>query len=156
MIPQSTRDVPAYRVTLFFGPEAVEGKSNTQFCVFNVKKRSWKAGIQVAVEIDNGQLSVLRHKIQLADRVAKSLLVVDPHELPNYHDRIADLFVQAVCWSKLELRLLAGMVQENQRIFAHDLLAEVEHDVSHRSDGLIAYILGELDLAPSDHSSLSL
>ena len=155
MIAQSTRDALAYRVTFFFGPEVVDEKSDTLVCVFNVKKRSWKAGIQVAVEIDDRQLSVLRQKIQLADRVAKSLLVVDPHELPNYQDRIADVFVQAVCWYKLQLRLLAGIVQENQRILADDLLVELEHDVSNRSDGLIAYILSELDLAP-DHSSLSL
>ncbi len=152
MLPRSTQDAPAYRVTLFFGPEAVDDKADTLVCVFNVKKRSWKAGIQVAVEIDHGQLSVLRHKIQLADRVAKSLLGVDPHERPSYQDRIADVFVQAVCWSKLELRLSAGVVQENQRILAEDLLVELEHDVSHRSDGLIAYILSELDLVP-DHSS---
>lgn len=151
MIPQSTRDAPSYRVTFFFGPEAVQDKPDTLFCVFNVKKRSWKAGIQVAVEINNEQLSVLRHKIRLADRLAKSLLVVDPHELPTYQTRIADVFVQAVCRCKLERRLLTGMVQENQRILADDLFVELEHDVSQHSDRLIGSILEELDLAP-DHS----
>ena len=57
MVPESTRDIPSYRVTLFFGPESVEGKPDVQACVFNVKKRSWKAGIQVSVEMSTDQLS---------------------------------------------------------------------------------------------------
>ena len=155
MISQSTGEVSTYRVTFFFGPEAVEGKSDTLVCVFNVKKRSWKAGIQVAVEVDNGQLSVLRHKIRLADRMAKSLLLVDPRELSNYQERLADVFVQSVCWCKLDLRLLEGLVQENQRILADELAVELEQAVNVRSESLIAYVLRELDLDP-DHSSLSL
>jgi hypothetical protein len=155
MISESSRDVPAYRVTFFFGPEPVEGKSDTLACVFNVKKRSWKAGIQVAVEIDNDQLSSLHHNIKLTDRLAKSLVAVDPQDLSNYQERIADFFAQAVCWCKLDLRLLAGLAQENQRILADELMIELDQEVDKRSERLIAYILGELDLAP-DHSSLSL
>lgn len=155
MIPKSSREAPAYRVTFFFGPELVEGKPDTLACVFNIKKRSWKAGIQVAVEINNGQLMALHRKIQLADRLAKSLVGVDPLNLSNYQERIAEFFAQAVCWCKLDLRLLAGLAQENQRILADELRIELDQEVDKRSERLIAYILGELDLAP-DHSSLSL
>ncbi len=154
MISESTRDVPAYRVTFFFGPEPVEGKSDALVCVFNVKKRSWKAGIQVAVEITTGQLSTLQQRIQLTDRLAKSLITVDPHELPHYQERTADLFAQALCWCKLDLRLQAGLTQENQRIQADELTIELEHEVGERREYVIAYILGELDLV-SDHSSPS-
>ncbi|NJN70393.1 MAG: hypothetical protein HC801_09040 [Nitrospira sp.] len=34
---EATRDVPAFRVTFFFGPEPVEGKTDAVVCVFNVK-----------------------------------------------------------------------------------------------------------------------
>ena len=43
-------DLSLFRVTLFVGPQPVEGKPFTQSTVYNVKKRSWKGGIQVAVE----------------------------------------------------------------------------------------------------------
>jgi hypothetical protein len=117
-------------------------------CVFNVKKRSWKAGIQVSVEMSADQLSVLRQRMRLDDRLAKSLTTLDPQERPHYQERIADCFAQAVCWCKLDLRLQAGVAQENQRIQAEELTIELDHEASNRIDYVLAYILGELDLAP--------
>ena len=150
---ESTRDVPSYRVTFFFGPEPVEGQPDVLACVFNVKKRSWKAGIQVSVELSTSQLSVLRQKIRLTDRLAKSLTALDPHEWPHYQERIADFFAQAVCWCKLDLKLQMGLTQENQRIQADELTTELNQETSNREDYILAYILGELDLAP--HHSMS-
>lgn len=148
MVPESTRDVPSYRVTFFFGPEPVQGQPDVLACVFNVKKRSWKAGIQVSVEIGAEQLSVLRKKMRLDDRLAKSLAALDPHERPHYQERIADLFAQAVCWCKLNFRLQAGLAQENQRIQADELTSELNQEAGNRVDYILAYILAELDLAP--------
>lgn len=148
MVPESNREVPSYRVTFFFGPEPVEGRPDVLACVFNVKKRSWKAGIQVSVEMSTDQLSVLRQKMRLADRLAKSLMALDPHERPHYQDRMADCFAQAVCWCKLDLRLQAGVAQENQRIQADELTIELDHEASNRIRDILAYILGEMDLAP--------
>ena len=147
MVPASNREVPSYRVTFFFGPEPVEGRSDVLACTFNVKKRSWKAGIQVSVEMNTDQLSVLRQKMRLDDRLAKSLMALDSHERPHYQDRMADCFAQAVCWCKLDLKLQAGVVQENQRIQADELTIELDHEASNRIDDVLAYILGELDLA---------
>jgi hypothetical protein len=151
MILGSHRDVPSYRVTFFFGPEPVPGQSHVLACVFNVKKRSWKAGIQISVEMSANQLSVLRQRIRLDDRLAKSLTTLDPQERPHYQERIADCFAQAVCWCKLDLRLQAGVVQENQRIHVDELSIELDQDANNRADDVLAYILGELDLSP-DHS----
>ncbi|MBH0202964.1 MAG: hypothetical protein HP496_11865 [Nitrospira sp.] len=148
MVPESNRYVPSYRVTFFFGPEPVEGHPDVLACVFNVKKRSWKAGIQVSVEIGTDQLSVLRQKMRLADRLAKSLMALDPHERPHYQERIVACFAQAICWCKLDLRLQAGVAQENQRIQAEELTIELDQEISHRADYVFAYILGELDLIP--------
>ena len=114
MVPQSSRDISSYRITFFFGPESVEGQPDVLTCVFNVKKRSWKAGIQVSVEVSTEQLTVLRQKIRLADRLARSLTALDLRERPHYQERIADFFAQAVCWCKLDLRLQGGLTQKNQ------------------------------------------
>ncbi|CUS33739.1 hypothetical protein [Candidatus Nitrospira nitrificans] len=148
MVPESTRDVPSYRVTFFFGPEPVEGRPDVLACVFNVKKRSWKAGIQISVEMSTDQLAGLQQKMRLADRLAKSLMALDPQERPHYQERMADCFAQAVCWCKLDLRLQAGMAQESQRIQADELAIELDREAGNRVDYVLAYILGELDLAP--------
>jgi hypothetical protein len=148
MVPESNRDVPSYRVTFFFGPEPVEGRPAVLACVFNVKKRSWKAGIQISVEMSTDQLAGLQQKMRLADRLAKSLTALDPHERPHYQERIEDFFAQAVCWRKLDLRLQAGVAQENQRIQADELTIELDQEAGSRADYVLAYILGELDLAP--------
>lgn len=151
MVPESTRAAQTYRVTFFFGPEPVEGQPDVLACVFNVKKRSWKAGIQVSVEIGPDQLSIIRQKLCLADRLAKRLVTLDPLELPQYQERIADLFTQAICWCKLDLRLRTGLTQENQRIQADELTMELHRETSCRADYILTYILEELDLT-SDRS----
>lgn len=156
MVLESSRDVPSYRVTFFFGPESVEGRPDVQACVFNVKKRSWKAGIQVSVEMSTDQLTVLRQKMGLADRFAKSLTALDPHERPHYQERIADVFTQAVCWCKLDLKLQTGLAQKNQRILADELTIELNQEAGNRIDYVLTYILEELDLdrdrsMPSSH-----
>jgi hypothetical protein len=89
--------------------------------------------------------------MQLDDRLAKSLTTLDHQERPHYQERIADCFAQAVCWCKLDLRLQAGVVQENQRIQADELSIELDQEANNRADDVLAYILGELDLTP-DHS----
>lgn len=147
MVPESNQSVQSYRVTFFFGPEPVEGRPNVVACVFNVKKRSWKAGIQVSVEIGIDQLVTLQQKMRLADRLAKSVMALDPQERSHYHERITDCFAQAVCWCKLDLRLQAGMTQETQRIQAHELTMELDHEAGNRIDYVLTYILSELDLS---------
>jgi hypothetical protein len=149
MAPESS----SYRVTLFFGPEPVDGE-RALVCVFNVKKRSWRAGIQVSVEVGTDQLSRLHHKIQLPDRLAQSLQALSAHERSVQESRAADFFAQAVSRCKLDLCLQAGMQQENQRIAAGDLAAELDQAITERSEYVMAYVLTELDLAP-DHPSPS-
>lgn len=142
-----SRDTALYRVTLFFGPEPVAGKTPTQACVFNVKKRSWKAGIQVAVEIRIDQLSALRQAIQFEDRFDKSLAALDPDDRRYYEERISDLFAQAICWCKLNLRLQSKLSQENQRMGPDELTGELNQIVTDRSESILTYIREELDLA---------
>jgi hypothetical protein len=148
MITASPHDVAAYRVSFFFGPEPVEGKAEVLACVFNVKKRSWKAGIQVVVEISNRQLSTLGQTIQLSDRLEKSLVAVEPQERSDHQERSGDVFVQAVCRCKLDLQLMAGLTQDNHRILAEELTAELDQEIRKYPEHIISTILDELDLAP--------
>ena len=64
MTSERAPELSSYRVTLFFGPESVEGESDVLACVFNVKKRSWKAGIQVSVEIAQAHLARLGEEVR--------------------------------------------------------------------------------------------
>lgn len=149
----ATRDLPAFRITFFFGPEPVEKKAETVACVFNVKKRSWKAGIQVAVEISTSQLAALRRTIELNDQLAASLTALDPEKVLHYQERAGDVFAQVLCRCKLDLRLRSGLAQENQRVEADELMEELNEDACVRTDELLAYVLGELDLVSSHTSS---
>ncbi|MBH0204379.1 MAG: hypothetical protein HP498_00885 [Nitrospira sp.] len=129
----SLPELSSYRVTLFFGPEPVEKEAGVQACTFNVKKRSWKAGVQVSVEIGSEQLANLRHKVRLDDRLAEVLMMLSPDERPAYQERAEDLFVQSVTWCKLDLGLRAGLTQENQRISAVDFVSGIGPSLPARS-----------------------
>src|SRR5215203_3035139 len=107
MTPVSSTDSP-YRVTLFFGPEPVEQRPNVVACVFNVKRRSWKAGIQVSVEVAKPQLSDLEQDLQISNRIAPALKTLEEADRQHAQDRLPDLFAQAVSWCKLDLRLNSG------------------------------------------------
>lgn len=154
MAHESSPELTSYRVTLFFGPESAEQESGIQACVFNVKKRSWKSGVQVSVEIGPEQLARLRHEVRLADRLAEALTTLAPDERSAYQERAGDLFAQAVAWCKLDLRLQAGLTQDNQRILATDFLSELDQSVIARAGYVVAYVLNELDVVP-DHPSHS-
>jgi hypothetical protein len=154
MAPESLHGSSSYRVTLFFGPEPVEEVSDVQACVFNVKKRSWKAGIQVSVEVTQEQLARLRDKMRLTDRMEAVLMGLASDERPAYQERVVDLFAQAVAWCKLDLCLAAGLAQENQRIQATDFVPELDQSAVGRTEYVISYVLTELDLLP-DHPSPS-
>lgn len=155
MASERAPELSSYRVTLFFGPEPVEGKPSVLACVFNVKKRSWKAGIQVSVEIAQGHLARLSQEICLTDRITEALLSLSPDERPAYHSRVDDLFAQAVTWCKLDLCLATGLAQNNQRIESGDLVPELNRSVTGRAEYVITYVLTELDLV-SDRQSPAL
>lgn len=141
-------DTAPYRITLFFGPEPVDDGATAQACVFNVKKRSWKAGIQVSVDIAATQLSALQEAIQGCDPIRQALEPLSEDDRADAASRIPDLAAQAIAWCKLDLRLTTGLQQENQRILYDELVPELNQAVSTRQEYVVAYILTELDLMP--------
>ncbi len=134
-----------FRVTFFFGPEE-KTDPNVLLCVFNVKKRSWKGGVQVGVELTEVQLSKLREMGQLDELIEMIRAKAEPEDFTGYEERARDLFVQNVCWSKLDLAIEAGITQENQTIAAPVLMDELERQVLAGRGAIHGSILSELDL----------
>ena len=146
MSPAPVPQNPPYRITLFFGPEPVVGHPSRATCVFNVKKRSWKGGVQVAVEMEEEQLTRARQAIGFDPWLKAALSDVPEAERDHYESRARDHFVQAMCSLKLELAIKAGLPQENQTIQADALAGEVDRALLPQADRIKAQILAELDI----------
>ena len=137
IVPSS--DPAQYRVTFFFGPEAVEERPDHLRCVFNVKKRSWKGGVQVAVDVALNHLDQARERIRYTSWLAGLVQASSQEERQELTSRADDLFVQSLCTSVLNLALQAGIEQVNQLIAAatfsdqlHQLLDEQPEQVTDR------------------------
>jgi hypothetical protein len=139
-----------FRVTLFVGPQPVEGRPFTSSCVFNVKKRSWKGGIQVAVAITRSQIDTLSTEVDFSRWLAQALIDLSDEDRPSHEERAHELFIQAVCWCKLDLVLQSGITQENQCLADDTWIAEVRDTVIRRTNFITSYITSELDLVPRD------
>ncbi len=141
-----TPQLPQYRITLFYGPERSEGKASRVHCVFNVKKRSWKGGIQVVVEMDDAQLARARQTAGVDAWMKTELDALPEADRREAAARVPDLFTQAICALKLDLAVEAGLAQENATI-AHDALAaELDRVLPERTGRLLSYLRTELDL----------
>jgi len=135
-----------FRITFFFGPDNLPERLDVLVCVFNVKKRSWKGGVQVGVELGREQLHSLQEAGQLDELIEMIRAKVEPEDFKGYERRARDLFIQQVCWSKLDLAIASGIGQENQTISADALIELLQREVPRRTAGIHEAILTELDL----------
>ncbi|MBX3237599.1 MAG: hypothetical protein KF814_15740 [Nitrospiraceae bacterium] len=147
MTLQPASDSNAFRVTFFFGPDPVDERPDLSHCVFNVKKRSWKGGVQVSVEVTQDQIDRLRQQIGYQDWFMTLLTKISPEDRQPVLDRSDDLFVQALCACKLDLAMEQGLEQANQTLAADRLGQELELLASQRPTAIIDYVTAELDLA---------
>lgn len=145
--PQSAPDVPRYRITFFYGPESVEGRPDVVCCTFNVKKRSWKGGVQIAVEVEDRRIARAREAVGFEPWLAGILSTVLDAERSDYESRARDLFVQHLCALKLDLAIEAGLEQESRRLPAESFERELDAAVPAYRERLLASILANLDLA---------
>ena len=152
MSTDSSPELAQFRVTLFVGPQPVEEKPFTYSTVFNVKKRSWKGGVQVEVEIDQAQIDAVISAIGFPHWLGDILLTVPLEDRPSYQDRGQELFVQAICWCKLDLLLQSGLTQENQCLTADRFVEELRTSVTTRQEFITSYVASELDLLPNDRT----
>jgi hypothetical protein len=139
-----------FRVTLFVGPQPVEGRPFTSSCVFNVKKRSWKGGIQVSVVITQSQIDTLSTDVDFSRWLALALIGLADKDRLSHQERAHELFIQAVCWCKLNLALQSGITQENQCLADDTLTADVRDSVIKRTNYITSYVASELDLVLRD------
>jgi hypothetical protein len=139
-----------FRVTLFVGPQPVEGKPFTSSCVFNVKKRSWKGGIQVAVVLTQSQIDTLSTDVDFSRWLALALVDLADEDRLSYQKRAHELFIQSVCWCKLDLTLQSGITQENQCLGDEIWNPAIREDVIKRRNFITSYVASELDLVLKD------
>jgi hypothetical protein len=135
-----------FRITFFFGPEGALDRPGVVRCVFNVKKRSWKGGIQVTVELAVAQLERIRDRGQFGELIEMIRAKVEPETFTEYELRARDLFTQQVCWAKLDLAIRAGITLENQTIPTEALQPELDESARARADAIRQAILTELDV----------
>lgn len=141
-------DPSQFRVTLFVGPQAVEGKPFTQSTVYNVKKRSWKGGIQVAVELSQTQIDQLSSAIDFRQWLEELLAAAPVEERASYQERAQELLVQAFSWCKLDLLLQSGITQDNQCLTADTFVTELNGIVAKKRNFVASHVATELDLLP--------
>ena len=135
-----------FRITFFFGPEEAPDRPGVVRCVFNVKKRSWKGGVQVTVELAVAQLERIRDRGQLGELIEMIRAKVEPDAFAEYELRASDLFTQQVCWAKLDLAIRAGITQENQMIPAESFQPKMDELARAKADAIRQAILTELDV----------
>jgi hypothetical protein len=141
--------LPLFRVTLFYGPAPAEDDPARLTCVFNVKKRSWKGGVQIAVEVSAAQISRLQHALNFDVWVDTWLAMLPEAERPGYASRARELWIQEVCSTKLTLALDMDVRQDNSCLSVDTLVEELDRQVKAGSDRIKANILTELDLNQS-------
>jgi hypothetical protein len=139
-----------FRVTLFVGPQPVEGRPFTFSCVFNVKKRSWKGGAQVAVVVTQSQIDRLSTDVDFPSWLALTLIDLADEDRSSHQERAHELFIEAVCRCKLDLALQSGIAQENQCLVDDIGITEIRETVIKRTNFITSYVASELDLVPRD------
>jgi len=138
--------VPLYRITLFYGPEYLEGSPQTIQCVFNVKKRSWKGGVQIVVDVDQLQFARVRGALQF-DKWLEGILVQLPEDFRSESaERANDLFAQQVCLMKLQQAIQQGVRQENTTLEREVLVKELDEITTQEADQIKNQVLTELDV----------
>lgn len=146
MSPLSAPDNVPFRITLFFGPDKVGEEEVHWRCVFNVKKRSWKGGVQVSVDVSRTQIERLRAALEITAWRRELLAKIADDERAAMAQRIEEVFVQALCTRKLNLVLQSGIEQQNQEIPAQAFTDELDHIARAEADHILAAVRTELDL----------
>jgi len=150
MLADTSAESAQYRITLFFGPESVDAKPFTHACVFNVKKRSWKGGIQVLVEANDAQIQASRTSIHFSQWLTQTLGDSTGEDRAAQEARAGELFIQAFCRCRLDRLLQTGITQENQCLTADSWNTQDQADLVNRNDFIRTYVTAEMDLQPGD------
>jgi hypothetical protein len=146
MASSSPSDGTQYRITFFFGPEIPHDSPQHVRCVFNVKKRSWKGGVQVAIDLSQDRLLRARERMAYAVWLQRLLQQVEVDDQEAVTSRADDLLIQGLCTSALNLALHAGLEQQNQVIDAERFGPGLDRLIDEQPEHLTDQIRLELDL----------
>ena len=138
--------IPLFRITLFYGPEKFDGASETIHCVFNVKKRSWKGGVQVDIVVEIDQIEQLENHLEFRPWMDKLLRVVPREEREDYFKQGNDLWVQFICFHKLGIYIGQGIKQENAQVPGGLLIPETDEVIRREAQNIKKQIMVELDI----------
>ena len=147
----SPPQIPLFRITLFYGPEAVEGASDSVHCVFNVKKRSWKGGVQVEVVMKKNQITQLEGFLQFPSWLEDVLSGVPAEDQGEYLKKSQDLLVQLLCFHKLQVFIHQGIRQENIQVPGDSFVSETDEVVQREAEKIKRQIYVELDLVEAEN-----
>ena len=142
----SPPQIPLFRITLFYGPEGVKSDQNAVYCVFNVKKRSWKGGVQVEIVLNSSQIRGLENALNFQEWLKEIVAPLPQEDRQDYYDRGHDLFVQLICFHKLQALIIKGIRQENCLVAGNELTAETEAAVTQAALDIKGQIVTELDI----------
>ena len=138
--------IPLFRITLFYGPEVLEGASETIHCVFNVKKRSWKGGVQIDIVVGRNQIQQLENQLKFRPWIDELLRVVPSEEREDYIKQGNDLWIQFLCFHKLGIFIRQGIKQESTEVSAGQFIPEMDEVIRCEAQNIKKQILVELDL----------
>jgi hypothetical protein len=147
----SPPQIPLFRITLFYGPETVEGASDSVHCVFNVKKRSWKGGVQVEVVMKKNQITQLEGFLQFPSWLEDVLSGVPAEDQGEYLKKSQDLLVQLLCFHKLQVFIHQGIRQENIQVRGDSFVSETDEVVQREAEKIKRQIYVELDLVEAEN-----
>ncbi len=142
----SPPQIPLFRITLFYGPESCEGDSETIHCVFNVKKRSWKGGVQVDIVVGRNQVRRLENQLGFQEWIDQLLQIVPEDDREDYVKQGIDLFTQFICFHKLEIYIRQGIKQENAKVLSSFLILETDEVIQREAEKIKQQIIVELDI----------
>ncbi len=146
MVTASSPTVPPYRVTLFFGPEVRDTSPDIVYCVFNVKKRSWKGGIQLVVEMTQDQVARCQQILQFEPWLRNALRHLPCEEYDEYVQRGRTVCLQSLCQTKLQLAIHEGLKQETI-LLSHDSFSHaLERAIGLSGPSFKEHLLAELDV----------
>ena len=146
----SPPQIPLFRITLFYGPEGVNSDQNAVYCVFNVKKRSWKGGIQVEVVLNSSQIQQLEKALDFQEWLKEVVSPIPQEDQQDFCDRGHDLFVQLICFHKLQALIGQGIRQENIRVLGEELISETVEAVKQAALEIKGQIITELDIQKNE------
>ncbi|MGB0910035.1 MAG: hypothetical protein ACPGYT_06705 [Nitrospirales bacterium] len=146
MSTHSSSRVPAYRITLFYGPEYIQGPPSIIQCVFNVKKRSWKGGVQIVVDVETAQFVRIGKSLQFDEWVEGILNQLPEEYRSESAERVKDLFAQQVCLMKLQQAILQKIRQENMTLESGTLTHELDESALREGEYIKSQVLEELDV----------